>query len=116
MIYFTNCYAKLWNLDSTGNYPRARISTSEKDQQGNYKNSSWFATFLGDAKQKTEMLNGNERIKILKGKVSNIGKKMEDGSYRNYLNVAIFDFELVVNRNSSDGWSDSSEPNDEIPF
>jgi hypothetical protein len=118
MLYFTNQYAKLWSIDTTGRFPKARIGTSEKDREGKFVNSNWFATFLGDAKDKAEELEGNEKIKILKGKVSNIGKKVGN-EWKNYLNVAIFDFEVTgggSSRSDENLDQDTLTSDDEMPF
>lgn len=114
MIYFTNQYAKLWSLDKSKSYPRGQISTSEK-RNDEWVNSKWFVTFIGSSKNKVATLNGNERIKILKGKVTNVGKKLDDGTFRNYLGVTVFDFEILDSPNNSQESVDESSE-EEFPF
>lgn len=118
MVYFTNCYAKMWTLDLSAKFPKARITTSEKDQQGEWINSTWFPTFLGDAAGKVKKLEGTERIKILKGKLTATSKKMDDGTFKNYTNMTIFDFELSTSQPSSSQEDDQEEESveDELPF
>ena len=36
MIYFTNQYAKIWEIKMSEKYADLRISTSEKNQDGTY--------------------------------------------------------------------------------
>jgi hypothetical protein len=118
MFYFTDQYAKIWSIDTSGKFPKARIGTSEKDKEGNYdkaKNSSWFATFFSVAAKKAENLNGDEKIKILKGKVTNTSKKLDDGTWKNYLSVAIFDFEVLGGK-SSRSTHDEDEEDEPLPF
>ena len=119
MIYFTNQFAKLWSIDKSKSIPRGRITTSEKNLQEEWVNSSWFASFIGKSKEKALDLEGDERIKILKGKVTNTSKKLEDRSFKNYLNVVVFDFEFLgesgSRRNHEDQEYDESS-DEEIPF
>ena len=117
MFYIKDQYAKLWDINMDGSYPKSRIGTSEKDKEGNYdkaKASTWFATYMGVAKEKAEELSGTERIKILKGKISNISKKQADNTYKTWLNVVIFDFEVMGGGSSKPKQEESTE--EEFPF
>jgi hypothetical protein len=116
MIYFTDCNAKLWSINLEGRFPKSRITTSEKNQNDEWVNSDWFGTFMGGAKDKAKKLKGTERIKILKGKVTNPSKKMDDGSYKHYLNVSIFDFEVIGSRSSPIEQEQESVEESEFPF
>jgi hypothetical protein len=126
MFYIKDAYAKLWSIDNEGKYPKGRITTSDKRTDENdkvtYINSNWFVTFFGDSKKKAMKLNGDEKIKILKGKISNTGTKQDDGSYKNYLNVVVFDFELVESNNGETKSKRKEEPeesveeSEELPF
>ena len=117
MIYFTDQFAKVWSIDKSKSVPRGRISTSEKNQQDEWINSSWFASYIGKAKEKALELNGDERIKMLKGKVTSTSKKLDDNTYRNYINVTVFDFEVVGQSNYQDPDDRGSvASDDEIPF
>ena len=116
MIYFTDQFAKVWSIDKSKSVPRGRISTSEKNQQGEWVNSSWFVSFIGKSKEKALELNGDERIKMLKGKVTSTSKKLDDDTYRNYINVTVFDFELMGQPSYQDPDDRGSVEDDELPF
>lgn len=120
MFFIKDTYATVWQVEDKGNYLGGRISTSEKDQNGEYVNSNWFVAFFGKAKEKAVGVSERTRIKILSGKVTNV-MKGEGENKKSYLNVAIFDFEF------SDATPNSSPPkqqptvednyeDDEIPF
>lgn len=116
MFYIKDQYAKLWSIDNSGTYPKARITTSEKNKDGEWdksKTSSWFATFFGEAKEKASELDGTERIKITKGKITNISKKQDDGTWKSYLNVIVFDFESP---NGSSNKRQETVEEEEFPF
>lgn len=100
MFFLKNAYCKLWEVEMKEKYAKGRISTSDKNQNGEYINSNWFCTFVGKAKDKAEELEGTERLNILSGKVSNVGRKQDDGSYKNFTGVTIFDFEVMDGNNA----------------
>ena len=101
MILFNNVYATVWSVEDKGNFVRGRISTSEKGKDGKYINSKWFVTFVGKAKEPALTLSTKDRIKITSGKISNTttGKGKDKKSY---VNVVVFDFELVNQENMQD--------------
>ena len=90
-------YATVWEVVRSEYPARVRLSTSRKDKDGNYINSNWFATFFGDAFKKINLLATGQRsrIQILRGMVEHTSVKQEDDSYRNYINLTVFDFELM---------------------
>ena len=121
MFFIQNAFAKVWHVDKIEErYAKVRIGTSEKDQQNNYINSNWFATFVGKAREKIETVEAKDRITILSGKVTNVSKKKEDGTYVTYLNVVVFDFDKQAPTGQTDKTDDvpviedSSE--DDLPF
>ncbi len=93
MIYFTNCYAKIWKIAPAEKYVDVRISTSEKDKDGKYVNSNWFARCLGKAAEQISKFKEGDRIKINKGKVSNELYTDKNGDKKSALRVVIFDLE-----------------------
>lgn len=99
MIYFKDCRAKVWELTVEQNYTRANISTSEKDKDGNYVNSSWNASFVGKAFEKSKKITKGDNINILSGKV-NVRTYEKDGKKVYYTNVTIFDFDMANNKQS----------------
>ena len=111
-------FATVWSVEDKGNYSQGRISTSEKDnrEEGKYINSNWFCRFVGKAKDDAASLKERDRIKILSGKIQNtVGGEGENK--RTYLNVIIFDFELL----NSAGYTKPVNPvveddDDDLPF
>ena len=81
-------FAKVWKIDPQANCVKAQISTSEKDKDGKYVNSSWFATFVGKCVPKARELERGDSIKITAGKLS-ITKKDD----KSYTNMVIFGFD-----------------------
>lgn len=59
-------YAKVWKVDAFEKYAKVRLGTSRKDKNsGEYKNSNWFTTFLGENAMKNIMeLNEGDKIVI----------------------------------------------------
>lgn len=104
----SDTYATVFGVEDKNTYVKGRISTSEKDQAGNYINSNWFVTFLGNAKDKARNLSDKDKIKITSCKLSNVAKEF-NGEKKSFLNVAIFDFEPLANKKQNDD-------SDELPF
>jgi len=94
MFFIKEAYGTVWKVQEVReNYTRVRFSTSEKDLQGNYVNSTWFGMFTGKAHEKAQSLQEKDRIKITAGKINN-KREQKDGNWVTYTNVYVFDFEL----------------------
>ena len=115
MFYIKDAYARLCSLEEKTNKSTGktrivgRIYTSELDTNDERRYSNWFATFVGDSKEKIQKIPVTSYINILKGKITNEGKKDEDGNYVNYLNVTVFDVEPKNYSSSED--SDTPDKN-----
>lgn len=81
-------FAKVWKVEPQSNYVKAQISTSRKNKSGEYENSSWFASFVGNCVDKARELKRGDTIKITAGQIS-VTKKDD----KSYTNVVIFGFE-----------------------
>lgn len=93
MIFCTNnVYAKVWKITPAEKYLDLQISTSEKDQEGNYINSSWFPRCIGHAFNtlKTK-LNEGDRIIITKCKLSNERYTDKDGNKKSAFRFLILE-------------------------
>lgn len=110
MFIIRDGYATVWSVEDKGNFVRGRISTSEKNKDGKYINSNWFATFVGKAKESALTLSVKDRIKITSGKISNTTTG-EGKDKKSFVNVVIFDFENLSNLQS-----ESNDNFDELPF
>ena len=91
---YTGTWATVFKPREQNGFVKAQLSTSEKDQEGNFTNSTWFASFSKNISEKAKKLQDKDRIIIKKGKLTNISKKNEDGSYTSYLNLNIYHFVL----------------------
>lgn len=69
------------------------VSTSEKNRDDEYENSSWFAVAVGHAFQQWKAGDIKEGEKYsIHGKLSNVRKKDEDGEWVDNYRLTIFDF------------------------
>jgi len=110
MFIIRDGYETVWSVEDKGNFVKGRISTSEKNKDGKYINSNWFATFVGKAKEPALTLSAKDRIKITSGKISNTTTG-EGKDKKSFVNVVIFDFENLSNLQS-----ESNDNFDELPF
>ena len=106
MILINKAFAKVWKVDKKEKYTALNISTSDKQQDGTYKNSSWNARLVG--KSKDIAINEGDRITITSAKIENIYNKEQKKSW---LNIIVFD--LTVD--GSDGFKEVEEDTD-LPF
>ena len=85
-------YAKVWKVTPSEKYLDLQISTSEKDREGNYVNSSWFPRCIGHA---FNSLNGKlkegDRITITTSKLSNEKYTAKDGSVKSAFRFLILE-------------------------
>lgn len=97
MIFWEN-YATIWEiLEDRGKYARVKFSTSRKDRnnEGQYITSYWFANFIGKAYEKVMDIEVGTRAQ-LKGTVDNepyidsTGEKI----YRKTPAMAVYDLVL----------------------
>jgi hypothetical protein len=91
---YTGTWATVWSVEEKNGFVKGRISTSEKDQEGNYTNSNWFVTFGKNISEKALALNEKDRIIIKKCKLTNPSVKKQDGTTVSYLNLNIYHFVL----------------------
>lgn len=100
MINFSGTYANVFDVEDKGNYVKAHISTSRKDQNDEYINSNWFAYFFGKAKDKAVDLEDKDRIFIMQGGVTCEKYEDDEGESKYFTSVKIFDF-MPLGSNSS---------------
>lgn len=94
-LRISDTYAKIWNIDRKEKYSVVELSVSKKNRttdQYETDFSSKFVRFVGNAHQQLINMQGNERIKIKSGDVSNHYDKEKRVTYTNYV---VFDFELA---------------------
>lgn len=106
MIYITTpIYAKVWKVDAKERYADVQISTSEKDKEGIYINSSWFARAIGHAFNQFKQVNDGDRITITKAKLSNPSYTDKEGNRKRRLDFVI----LEIDSDERQGDNDSSD-------
>lgn len=101
MFYCSNAYGTVFKVEVTDKRVTARISTSEKNKDGEYINSYWNAAFVGNAYDLAKSLTDKDRIHINKCKITNEDYTTKDGEKRSWLQVTIFDFEKLEHNSPS---------------
>ena len=87
-------YAKVWSIKKEDKYIDLRISTSEKDRDGNYVNSTWFPRLIGHAfnSLKDELKEG-DRLIITKSKFTN-ESYTKDGVVKSSFKFVVLEAEI----------------------
>lgn len=93
MIFCNNkIYAKVWAVTPSEKYIDLRISTSEKDQNGEYINSSWFPRLIGHAfNSLKDKIKVGDKITITKAKFSNEKYTAKDGTVKSAFRFIILE-------------------------
>jgi len=121
-IFIKDLYATIWKVEPIEGTRMAdvQMSTSRKDKEGKYINSSWsFVKFVGQAYEKIDLLGRGTHIKI---NAANISKEPyeKDGEkqYPKYPRITVFNFELSDGKNNPNKNPDneSALPENEVPF
>lgn len=88
-------YMKVWKLQSKNEkYMDIQGTTSEKDKDGNYINSSWYPRLIGAAFQTMkDTLKEGDRIVITKCKLSNEKYTAKDGTVKSAFRFLILEAE-----------------------
>lgn len=95
MIFITESYGTVFEPKVEEKVVKARYSTSEKDQNGDYINSSWNIIFLGGALEKAKQLKDRQRIHINKAKLTNRSYKDKEGNSKWWMQITVFDFDVL---------------------
>ena len=93
MIFNTSKnYAKVWEVKPNDKYIDIRMTTSEKDKDGKYVNSTWFARLIGHAfNTMKDKIKAGDRITITKSKMTNETQRTEDGNYKTWFRFLILE-------------------------
>jgi len=109
-------FVKIWdNVTMEEKYTKFKASTSRKDtrNEGQYINSNWLVTFVGNAKEKSESLQNGDVIKIINGGVENNYNKDQD---KTYINVTVFDFEFEEGYGNTQPQDTGSDDSGKMPW
>lgn len=115
-------YAKVWKIDRKEKYTDVRISTSEKLEDGTYKNSNWFARAIGHAHNSFASVGEGDRIIITKCRFSNETYTAEDGTKKSSFKFVILeckketDRETPQEQTSAPTTQQTSNTSDDIPW
>ena len=119
MIYCTNeIRAKVWHVGTYNGRLMISITTSERTRNGDYKNSSWFASCLSESKKVLKDVKKGDNIIIKRCALRNTYNKEKN---KEYFGFDIYEAEIA---NKS---TEESEPNkadeadgdttdDDLPF
>lgn len=103
MIYCTNqIFGKVWKVKpaDNGKYIDLQMTTSEKDADGNYKNSGWFPRAIGHAANSLKDIKDNDRIVITKAKFTNERYEDANGNKKSAFRFLILEASIVENEDS----------------
>lgn len=104
-------YAKVWKIvKKTDKYMDLQMTTSEKDRDGVYINSSWFPRVIGHAFQSLkDTLKEGDRI-ILNGcKFTNERYTAQDGTVKSAFRLLILDAALADDSTTKNNAEDKKE-------
>ena len=112
MIYTTNpIYGKVWKImRSEQKYMDIRMTTSSKDSDGKWVDSTWFPRLMGHAfnSLKGELKEG-DKIVITKAIIENPSYEAQDGTKKSSFRFRILEAELSNGENAESQKSDTSE-------
>lgn len=109
MIFNNNqIFAKVWKSTVEEKYIDLQISTSEKDGDGNYKNSSWFPRVIGHAYNTLKDVKEGDRITITKSKFTNERYEDKDGNKRSFFRFIIL--EATINNDDASQEEETETP------
>ncbi len=126
-LQIKDSYATIFEPEVHDKFVACNLSTGRKlkevDDYGRpkYANSSWRATFVGNALAGAKALKEKDRIKIVSGTITHEKSDKTDanGNARYFYNVTVFDFETVASATAAaskptDDNLDSEQP--DLPF
>ena len=95
-FYKGKTYAKVWKIQKYEKYMELKISTSETDKDGNFRNSNWWPRVIGHAFHSLRDLKEGDRIIIMQAKFENVPYKDADGNTKQGTpKLLILDAEVV---------------------
>lgn len=104
MIFNNNqIYGKVWKVTpaESGKYIDLQMTTSEKDADGNYKNSGWFPRAIGHALNSLKEVKEGDRICITKSKFTNERYEDANGNKKSAFRFIILEASILSDNNST---------------
>lgn len=90
MLNVTGKYIRVFDVEDKGRYVQAKLSTSKKNQDGDYVHMPWIARFVGNATEAAKELQNKDKIEITNGIIEN----NYDNNNRLWHKVVIFGFRM----------------------
>ena len=112
MIYTTNpIYGKVWKIMRTEQkYMDVRMTTSSKDSDGKWVDSTWFPRLMGHAFNSLKgSLKEGDKIVITKAIIENPSYEDQEGKKKSSFKFRILEAELSNGENAESQQSDTSE-------
>jgi len=120
--------ATFWKIvEDKESYAVVRLSTSRRDKEKNWHNSSWsFCRFVGNAYNNLESLREKDKIEIVSGTISREPYVDQNGekTYPKNEQITVFAWKLYVPENNNSSMDNppvvedeaESEEDEENPF
>lgn len=90
-------FLKVWKVTPHEKYIDLQATTSEKNKDGTYTNSRWFARVIGHAfNNLTGKIKEGDKIVSTKSKFTNETIKNDDGSYKNMFKFLILEADFLT--------------------
>lgn len=118
MIYTTNpIYGKVWKIMKTDQkYMDVRMSTSAKDSDGKWIDSTWFPRLMGHAFNSLKgSLKEGDRIVITKAIIENPTYEAQDGSKKSSLRLRILEATIANTDQNQDGSQSAASEKPQYP-
>jgi hypothetical protein len=120
MIWLNDIKGSVFRVEVQDKVVKASLSTSEKKQDGNYENSSWFVAFVGNCKEKASRLEDKDRITVTKAKMTNVYNKEHKKAYLNFTVFAFdcerLDAEVTDDNDFADDFTVLNGTEEPLPF
>jgi len=120
-MFSNGAWAKIWKCEKgQGNYYVAQMSTSRKNQDGNYENdwSDGRVRLVGTAAKQAEKIKDGDRLQIENCGVTNTYDKEKKVTYTNYVIFAFSESggEKKKNTKASPAKKVEVEEDEDLPF
>ena len=90
MLNVTGKYVKVWEVKESGKVVKLSLSSSKKNKDNKYENSSWRGRAVGNCFEKAKSLKKEDMIEIIS---AGIAKYEYEG--KRYDIITIFDFNII---------------------
>lgn len=107
-------FAKVWKVKKAEKYIDLQVTTSEKDKEGNYINSSWFPRLIGHAfNALKDTIKEGDVLIITKCKITNERYEDNEGNKKSRFKFVVLEASIdepKENNKASDATPDAPAP------